>query len=1005
MTPERWQQIGDVLHGAIRLSPEERGAFLDEACSGDAPLREEVESLLAADSGGTEKFLGTSAIGSREGQQPDTESWTGRRIGPYEVIERIGEGGMGSVYRAARADEQFKKQVAIKVVKCGLDSQFTLARFRAERQILASLEHPNIARLLDSGTVQNGLPYFVMELVEGQPIDQYCEARRLSIEERLGLFRTVCLAVQYAHQHLVVHRDLKPQNILVTADGTPKLLDFGIAKILDPVSSPGSADTTIGSPRMLTPDYASPEQVMGGSVTTVSDVYSLGVVLFVLLTGCRPFHIDQMSPDALARAICDSEPPKPSTVARSWQKAKSGGDAATTESSAIAAGDESSRKVSQRLRGDLDNIVLMALRKDPHRRYPSAQQFAEDIRRHLENLPVVAREDTVRYRVSKFVSRHKTGVLAASLMVAILVVALAATLREAHIAEVQRVRAEQRFQDVRALANSLIFDIHDSLQNVPGTTAARKLIVEKALQYLDSLARESNDDPSLQRELATAYKRIGDVQGYAFSANLGDTKGALQSYEKALAVRKALASSSHGNAETDVKDRLQLAESLRQVAETKLYMGNVSGAVEDGEKAVETMEPLAASHPTDPNVLVELIGGYESLANILGGGGGLSSVGDNAASIKFRRKQLDAAQQLVNLDPAGENGQGNLAIAMTTLGDQIWQGGERLSALKYYSDARPIFIELAAHSHKQARASYLLDLLYERIATAELANGEPRQAQATIREALEISQRLSHADPKDVQSGETLANDYEMLADLESREGNAHAASLDIDRAASLLTKFLALSPNDAELRGDEAAMYTTIGDMAGRRMAGRSMAGRSKDDRRALKYYEQAIAVLAKVLSEDASNGGARRRLAATCNKVGRAQIKTRDFDAAAAAFHKALALAGPEATSAGASEQGLYTVADANTGLGDVEAALATDSHLARSHRVDHWERAVAFYNQSLKIWGGIKEPGVVSPDGFDCVPSSAVSRQLAQATTNLNRFKNPANHTDQTAELDQR
>ena len=298
------------------------------------------------------------------------------------------------------------------------------------------------------------------------------------------------LAVQYAHQHLVVHRDLKPQNILVTADGTPKLLDFGIAKILDPVSSPGSADTTVGSPRMLTPDYASPEQVIGQSVTTVSDVYSLGVVLFVLLTGCRPFHIDQMSPDALARAICDSEPPKPSTVARSWPKAKSGGDADTTESSAIALGDESSRKVSQRLRGDLDNIVLMALRKDPHRRYPSALQFAEDIRRHLENLPVVAREDTVRYRLSKFVSRHKTGVLAASVMVITLLVALAATLREAHIAEVQRVRAEQRFQDVRALANSLIFDIHDSLQNVPGTTAARKLIVEKALQYLDSLARE-----------------------------------------------------------------------------------------------------------------------------------------------------------------------------------------------------------------------------------------------------------------------------------------------------------------------------------------------------------------------------------------------------------------------------------------------------------------------------------------------------------------------------------
>ena len=279
MIPERWQQVKDVLQGALELSEQRRKTFLDDACQGDRPLRQEVESLLLQENVLTEGFLRSPVAVNGQEVERDAESWAGRRIGPYEIIEIIGEGGMGSVYRAARADEQYQKQVAIKIVKLGLHTPFALARFRAERQILANLEHPNIARLLDGATTEAGLPYVVMELIDGQPIDQYCEARKLSIEERLRLFRTVCLAVQYAHQHLVVHRDLKPANILVTADGIPKLLDFGIAKILDTGSIPGGTETTIGFMRMLTPEYASPEQVRGDTVTTASDVYSLGVIL------------------------------------------------------------------------------------------------------------------------------------------------------------------------------------------------------------------------------------------------------------------------------------------------------------------------------------------------------------------------------------------------------------------------------------------------------------------------------------------------------------------------------------------------------------------------------------------------------------------------------------------------------------------------------------------------------------------------------------------------------
>ena len=307
MTPERWQQIKGVLDQALELNPAERSAFLNQACDGDQSLRQEVESFLAGDSDGTEGFLQKPWVSATIAQD-ETQSWIGRRIGSYEVIEMIGEGGMGSVYRAARADEQHKKQVAVKVVKRGLDTPFALTRFRAERQILANLEHPNIARLLDGGTTDAGLPYVVMELVDGLPIDEYCESYKLSIEERLRLFRTVCLAVQYAHQHMVIHRDLKPGNILVTADGTPKLLDFGIAKILDPESFPGGAEATISLMRMLTPEYASPEQVRGETISTASDVYSLGVVLFVLLTGCHPFRFDNRSPDAIARVCLPKTP-------------------------------------------------------------------------------------------------------------------------------------------------------------------------------------------------------------------------------------------------------------------------------------------------------------------------------------------------------------------------------------------------------------------------------------------------------------------------------------------------------------------------------------------------------------------------------------------------------------------------------------------------------------------------------------------------------------------------
>jgi len=308
---EQWQQVREILNSAIALSPGERSAYLDQACASDQALRSEVESLLRSHDDAGSVFLNTPAADLKAAMSDDSprSNWIGRRIGVYQIEAEIGHGGMGEVYRAVRADGQFKKTVAIKVVRRGHDTKAVLERFVHERQILASLDHPNIARLYDGGTTEDGLPYLVMELIEGTPIDQYCEQHNLAVNERLKLFTQVCSAVQYAHQRLVIHRDIKPSNILVTADGTPKLLDFGIAKLLDPA---GGAETTMLA--AMTPEYASPEQIRGETITTATDVYSLGVVLYRLLTGRSPYPESTRSTLEFARVICEVEPPRPSAA-------------------------------------------------------------------------------------------------------------------------------------------------------------------------------------------------------------------------------------------------------------------------------------------------------------------------------------------------------------------------------------------------------------------------------------------------------------------------------------------------------------------------------------------------------------------------------------------------------------------------------------------------------------------------------------------------------------------
>jgi serine/threonine protein kinase len=568
VTPDSWRQVRQILEQALELTPARRPSYLEKVCAGNTALRREVETLIAADEQAGDGFLAGSAVEASTtlAEPEEPVSLAGARIGPYQIVKEIGHGGMGTVYRAVRADDEYRKQVAIKVVRGGLGDEFRVHRFRAERQILANLDHANVARLLDGGTTEDGRPYVVMEYIEGQSIDEYCDQRKLAVAERLNLFRTVCSAVAYAHQRLVIHRDLKPANILVTKDGQPKLLDFGIAKILDPHDS--VAEQTVTVMRLMTPEYASPEQVRGEPITTASDVYSLGIVLYGLLTGRRPYGRASRAPRDVVQAVIETEPEKPSA-------AITRADTATAEIVSETRG-EVPEKLQHRLRGDLDNIVLKALRKEPERRYASVEQFSEDIRRHLEGLPVSARPDTFFYRSSKFVRRHKASVAAGIIVLLTLVVGLAVTVHETLIARAERVKAEQRFNDVRKLANSLLFEVHDAIQTLPGATPARKLIVDRALQYLDALAKEAKGDLSLQQELGAAYEKVGDVQGGFRSSNLGDVPGSIASYRKSLAIREAVVAADPAN----VAAQRELITSHGKLSDAFTGVGDAAGSLE-----------------------------------------------------------------------------------------------------------------------------------------------------------------------------------------------------------------------------------------------------------------------------------------------------------------------------------------------------------------------------------------------------------------------------------------
>ena len=776
----RWIRIKDLFAEAIELTPEARAESIARICAGDLSLRRELEALLDAhDRAG--RFMERGALDIPEAAQAVVDATQSAvparvlptRFGGYRIVRELGRGGMGVVYLGARDDERFDKLVAIKVISGDLVDPIVSGRFLEERRILASLDHPDIARLLDAGTSEGGVPYVVMEYVEGDPIDVYCAARHLPVRERLALFGRVCAAVRYSHERLVVHRDIKARNILVTREGAPKLLDFGIAKLLDP----GGVDRHVTRTRFraLTPESASPEQVRGDPVTVSTDIYSLGVLLYRLLTGRSPYRGDMTTESGVARAICDEQPLRPS---------------ATPD-----------LPHHRELRGDLDLIVLKALRKDTARRYTSVEQMAQDIQRHLGRLPILAAPDAWAYRTRKFLSRHWLGVSAVAAVILALMAGGATTWWQAQ-------RAERRFNDVRRLAHTFMFDIHDAIASLPGSTEARRLLVTNALEYLDSLAREAGGDPALERELATAYEKMADVLGRPSTPNLGDVHGALAAYGKAQAARERLLADEPGNVEL----LRALSTTAMKMSRAAFYAGDPHGGTEEARKALAIEERLTSLDDSRAQTF-RLARSHSNYGQML------FVSGHTVESMEHQHKAIGMLEEMSRSGWNHADVENRLAVAYGYLASVLRLGKPVAGVVPNFKAALDMQRKALALDESFATAA-VSDTGLQRQVMIDLMNlgenllqlGDRRSAQDQFRQGLARAEQLARADAANLQAQSDLAWVDSSLGQLLAQDGSTTEAFVLLNRSQKLLEPVVAADSANVNTRSKVAGYNEGFG-------------------------------------------------------------------------------------------------------------------------------------------------------------------------------------------------
>jgi eukaryotic-like serine/threonine-protein kinase len=726
MDPIRWKKIKSTFEEVVAKPESERTVFLDQTCANDGELKTEVSSLLDYHTK-ADRFLEPPT--SNLAGQPDP--YIGKLFGPYRIDKVLGHGGMGAVYRAVRDDGQFQKQVAIKLVRPGAWSKELALRFNEERRTLARLEHSNIASLLDGGTTEDGVPYLVMEYVNGVPIDEYCDGAKLSIEGRLHLFRTVCSTVQFAHQNLVVHRDIKPGNILVTPEGIPKLLDFGIAKLLSEQEHTGPGEMTRVGLRFVTLEYASPEQIRGEAITTASDVYSLGVLLYKLLTGQRPYQFRSRLPHEITRVVCEQEPRKPSAIV--LKEADDEVDAETTrttspeEISSLRA--SSPNKLYRHLTGDLDNIVLKALQKDPRRRYVSVEQFSEDIHKHLGGLPVSARRDTVVYRGTKFFFRHTVGVGATAVIIIALTTGIVGVAWQANRAQKEAAKAAQ----INAFLQEMLSSADPARSGKDVTVA----------QTLDQAVVRINQELLTQPEIAAAVLHT-----------IGETYVALGLYDKAsaqlersLEIRYEILGGEHEDISTSLHSLAYIAQVTRDfVKADSLY-----------RRAIAMHKKV---HPDPDKHLAAMMNDWGSL---------LRDRRESSLALAVLKESVEMHRTLFG------NESREYASALITLGPALQDNHELAAAESVYRKALDIRRRSSGDEHVDV--AFALNNL----AFVLMDKGDLDGAESMFRQSLAIWRKAFGNEHPQVETG--LLN----LAGILQKRG-------ELDEAERLLTDALALN-------------------------------------------------------------------------------------------------------------------------------------------------------------------------------------------------------------------
>lgn len=821
---ERWTKVENLFMAAAALPPEERRRFLAAHCDGDDELLEEVSSLLRYDTRGPDI---EEAIGQSARNLLADEPLENTLLGPWRVVRELGRGGMSVVYLAERSDGHFSKQAAIKVIKRGMDTAAVVERFRRERRILAALDHPFIARLLDGGTTKDGLPYIVMDYVEGLPIDRWCGMHKLSVEQRCDLIAKVCDAVAYAHRNLVIHRDLKPGNILVGEDGNPKLLDFGIARLLGDGEGAGNGAETRGPMRPLTPEYASPEQIAGGAVGTATDVYSLGAVLYELLTGLRP-------------------------------RGETGNPAAEKASDAAAKSGKS-RRWARQLAGDLDNILQMALREEPERRYSTIEQLQADLRRYLFGLPVTARPENWHYRFGKFVRRHPAG--AAMSLAAILAAGVFAGVERD--AQIQRVKSEQRLGEVIALANTVLFDAHGAIGNPPGDTQARLEIARKTAGYLDQLNKESGSDPRVRAALATAYTQVARVEGNPYLPNLGDEPGAAQNYLKAESLLAGLMTHS-----STPELRIQYANVRHEYAQLLANEGRDEKALPEYRFALDQAGTILQQYPHNPaarklvarihldvanatrhqdpagarQILMNELPFYDALAREYAGdtdvlhdlssfwatiGETLNQQGMLADAADSFRKSAALSEQLFELRPGDAEIQRDLMESYGHLGDltggpAVINMGDYRAAIGWFGKAAAIAEKMAAADPSNVLALSDVGTAWGRVGESQTAAGDFGEALGSFKRAETPLRNALATAPENRIVAQTLAFLYEYKARAFHAMGDETASAESLQRALELCHAGLKKDPTNSSWNH----MAWWAGDMMALSLASRGNTG-----------------------------------------------------------------------------------------------------------------------------------------------------------------------------------